>query len=59
MAMAILALASAGEAVPDTLIRLLMGGALSGGEHRLSRAIEMAERVLRGNGEAAEEGDVG
>lgn len=56
--MAIIALAAAGEPVPDSLIRLLMGGALSGGEHRLSRAIEMAERVLRGNGEAEVE-DVG
>ena len=64
LAAAILTLAAAGQAVPDVLLDLLAEGVLAaplpslalavqaGGEHRLSRAIELAEAVLRGEVEA-------
>lgn len=59
LAAAILALAAAGQAVPDVLLDLLADGVLAAplpslalqvraeGPHRLSRAIELAELVLR------------
>lgn len=59
LAGAILTLAAAGQAVPDVLLDLLADGVLAAplpslalqvraeGPHRLSRAIELAELVLR------------
>ena len=61
LAAAILTLAAAGQAVPDVLLDLLADGVLAAplpslalavrakGQHRLSRAIELAELVLRGD----------